>query len=68
MIEENWKDVTLYNVYVKENKLDIIDSFLFCSEMKNKEIIEILFNYYGSEFKKEQLVIEELEDILQLIK
>ena len=68
MIEENWKDVTLYNVHATVDGNENIDSFLFYSELEKNEIFKMLISYYGNKFKKEHIVIDELEDGLQLIK
>lgn len=68
MIEENWKDVTLYNVHAIDGVNEHIGSFLFYSELEKNEIIKILINYYENKFKKEHITIDELDDGIQLIK
>ena len=66
MIEENWIDVTLYNVHALNDVHENTYSFLFHTELEKTEIFKILISYYGNEFKEDQLVIDELVDVLQL--
>lgn len=70
MIEENWKDVTLYSVYATDSFDDInenVNSFLFNSELEKKDIFKILISYYENKYKEEQIIIEEIDDVLQLL-